>query len=145
MINKVDMKRWQLHLDVIERQGVTVARYAREQGLSKHTLYAARAMQRTGAAKKATRKQTMTQPGQAVQTRTTCGFTAVKLIAGASIPLLRQVAMQHQPAAPTLRAWLPNGTEVELACSRSDTALVRVMLDTLQGHAIKATQRQATP
>ena len=132
MGKQVDIKRWQAHLDAIERQGMTVARYAREQGISRHTLYAARAMQRSGAAKGVTRKQTNAQPGPAGQTRTTNGFTAVKLIAGAGMPPLRTAAMRQQPRAPMLRAWLPNGVEIELACSHGDTALVRVMLNALR-------------
>ena len=138
MGKQVDMKRWQGHLDAIERQGITVARYAREQGISRHTLYAARAMQRSGAAKGVTRKPTKAQPGAAGPTRTTNRFTAVKLIAGAGMPPLRTAARgqqptaEQQPIAPMLRAWLPNGVEIELGCSGSDTALVRVMLNTLR-------------
>ena len=114
MNNKVDLKRWQVHLDAIERQGITVAQYAREQGISRHTLYAARAMQRAGAEQKATNKQTMAQPGQPAQTSTANGFTEVKLIAGAGMPPQRTATLQRSVTAATLRAWLANGVEMYL-------------------------------
>jgi hypothetical protein len=40
-IPKVDLKRWQPHLQRARREGKSVAAYASEQGLSRHTLYAA--------------------------------------------------------------------------------------------------------
>ena len=38
---QVDLKRWRPHLRAAKAAGVTLAQYAREHGLSRHTLYAA--------------------------------------------------------------------------------------------------------
>lgn len=40
-MSQVDMKRWRPHLRAAKVAGVTLAQYARKQGLSRHTLYAA--------------------------------------------------------------------------------------------------------
>lgn len=39
---QVNLSRWRPHLEAIERTGVSVAHYAREHGLSRHSLYVAR-------------------------------------------------------------------------------------------------------
>ncbi|MCC6662301.1 MAG: hypothetical protein IT375_01095 [Polyangiaceae bacterium] len=38
---QVDMKKWRPHLRAAKAAGISLARYACEQGLSRHTLYAA--------------------------------------------------------------------------------------------------------
>jgi len=40
-MNQVDLKRWRPHLRAAKAAGATLAQYAREHGLSRHTLYAA--------------------------------------------------------------------------------------------------------
>lgn len=40
-MNQVNLKRWRPHLRAAKAAGVTLAQYARKQGLSRHTLYAA--------------------------------------------------------------------------------------------------------
>ncbi|MGH7423257.1 MAG: IS66 family insertion sequence element accessory protein TnpA [Candidatus Methylomirabilales bacterium] len=50
-MTRVNVERWRGHLAAAQRRGVTLAQYAREQGLSRHTLYAARQqLQREAAA-----------------------------------------------------------------------------------------------
>ena len=44
MIPQVKLSRWKPHLQAAARQGKTLAKYAREHGLSRYTLYAARQM-----------------------------------------------------------------------------------------------------
>lgn len=39
---EVNLDHWRGHLEAIEREGISVARYARKHNLSKHSLYMAR-------------------------------------------------------------------------------------------------------
>ena len=46
MANKVKLARWRKHLKRAAARGITLAQYARQNGLSRHTLYAASQQQR---------------------------------------------------------------------------------------------------
>jgi Transposase len=89
MTTRVNVARWRGHIEAAEAQGVTLAAYARQHGLSPHTLYAARQqMQREG--KAAAEAQHV--PGKAAP------FVAVRVA---------------PEALPSLRVRLPNGVAVE--------------------------------
>jgi len=92
-MTKVKLERWRAHLAAAREQGISIAHYAREHGLSRFTLYAAQRQARIeqlAAAKRSRRRDT-------------------SVVASAS-PFVRvEVA---RPAA-LLRARLPNGVELE--------------------------------
>jgi len=93
MTTLVNLERWRAHLTAARERGVSLARYAREHGLSRHTLYVARRqLQREagGATKRQGRGRRKVVP--------TSPFVAVQLAAG---------------TAPWLRVHLPNGVALE--------------------------------
>jgi hypothetical protein len=91
MTPKIDMARWLPHLKAAKRRGQSVAAYAAEHGLSRHTLYtAARVLRESGraAAGKPQRRA-----------EATAAFAAVRVAAPAA----------PHPGPVRLRAHLPNG------------------------------------
>lgn len=93
---QVNLKRWSAHLDAAKRQGKSVAAYAAEHGLSRHTLYAAARALRD-ASKPYTQKQTPTRGVKAEAS----AFSAVRI----SAPL---PTVGPEPAPRLMVQW-PNG------------------------------------
>ena len=60
MVNKVNLARWRKHLKRATARGITLAQYAREHGLSRHTRIASQ-QQRAGAAAERSQARTATQ------------------------------------------------------------------------------------
>ena len=129
MSTRVNMARWKPHLRAAQRQGKSLAQYAREHDLSPYSLYAARQMLLAGA------PRARSQPGPRLQSRpplrpplpTPSGFTAVKLLTTPAY------ASPLPGTAPSLRARLPNGIALELSCGGTDSALLKTMIDALTG------------
>ncbi len=89
MTTRVNVSRWAGHIEAARERGVTLAEYAREHGLSRHTLYVARQqMQREGKAAARVRRAP----------RKAAPFVAVRVA---------------PEALPSLRVRLPNGVAVE--------------------------------
>jgi transposase-like protein len=108
MTTRVNLDRWRTHVTAAQEQGVTLARYAREHGLSRHTLYVARKQLQSeggGVAKRQRRRRRKAARSSA--------FVAVQLAA----------------AAPLLRVRLPNGVALEL--SALDTSACAALLGLL--------------
>jgi hypothetical protein len=103
-MSQVDMKRWRPHLRAARVAGVTLAQYAREHGLSRHTLYAALRAERD-------RKDARAKP--LVRARTA---KRQLVLAGASafVP----VAVSATPLHVTVR--LLNGMAVECHAVQED-------------------------
>lgn len=100
MVRRVNLERWQPHVEEARRRGVTLKVYAAEQGLSLYSLYRASQVMRqasgqaVGAAKPAARK-----------------FAAVRVVtAGAS--------------ALRVAAQLPNGVSLQVEACAGDVARV---------------------
>ena len=91
-MTRVKLERWRAHLEAAREQGVSLARYAGEHGLSRHTLYAA---------------QRQARSEQRQPTRRSRRASA--LVPSAS-PFVR---VELASAAALLRARLPNGVELE--------------------------------
>jgi hypothetical protein len=92
-MRRVKAERWRVHLEAAREQGISLARYAREHGLSRFTLYAAQRQRRSEelAAAKRSRRQ------------------ASSVVRSAS-PFVR---VEVARAVALLRARLPNGVELE--------------------------------
>ena len=87
----VKLERWRGHLTAARKQGLSLARYAREHGISRYTLYAAqRQLRGAGEAKPVPRAARVSRRSP---------FVAVEVAPA--------------PTAP-LRARLPNGVELVL-------------------------------
>jgi hypothetical protein len=122
MSGKVKLERWKPHLAAAEREGKTLTAYARERGISRHTLYAAREMVRAQGEAKGERRLTAARrrwPRDAGP-----AFASVKVAA--------PVADSSTQAA-SLHAQLPNGVAVQVQCDVADTRLVITVLETLAG------------
>ncbi|MGH9575812.1 MAG: IS66 family insertion sequence element accessory protein TnpA [Terriglobales bacterium] len=91
-MTKVNVERWRGHLVAAQKRGVSLAQYARENGLSRHTLYAAR--------------QRLQREAAAAIKR---GGRGVGRARGAS-PF---VAVRVAPSVAVVRARLPNGVALE--------------------------------
>jgi len=104
---------WILHIEAAQREGKMLSVYAREHGLSAHSLYKARRRMRESANTVET-----TQP---MTSESISPFTEVKLGASPGV------------AAPRARLWahLPNGVNVEFLCTNADVELLVAMMDSL--------------
>ena len=105
MKSKINIARWQPHLAAAERGGQTVAAYAAEHGLSRHTLYAASKALREGGHRgdgKARRRK-----------KAAPAFAAVRMAATQS----------PQAEVSRLRAQLPNGVVLHFEGAGSPTQL----------------------
>ena len=91
MTTRVNLERWRGHIQAAAKRGGTLADYAREHGLSRHTLYVARQQMRREAV------------GAPMRTRGRQRVTA-------AAPF---VPVRVVPDAVSLRARLPNGVAVE--------------------------------
>jgi len=104
MSGKVNLDRWSAHVAAAKREGKTLTQYARERGVSRHTLYAARQMLRgvrgtPGVERRARVLRAISKPVA------NAAFAAVKLSG---------LCRGSGGSAPRLRAQLPNGVRLEL-------------------------------
>lgn len=122
MSGKVDLDRWSPHLAAAKREGKSLTQYAREHGLSRHTLYAARQMLRGVDGEPGARRR----PRVARRTKQLppSAFAAVKLSALCAPP---------GASAPRLRAQLPNGLRLELTCGGAEAGLLATVIEALAG------------
>jgi hypothetical protein len=116
-----NLARWQPHLEAAKREGKTLKDYAAEHGISRHTLYGARQVQR------------LVQSGGRLNARAG-GNGSAKPIAKSSFSAVRVVSGggKTAPAKASLRmrAHLPNGVMLEWQSS-ADTALMAKLIGTL--------------
>lgn len=112
MTPRMNLARWLPHLAAARRQGKTVAAYAAEHGLSRHTLYtAARVARATGA-------KSPSQANAARRRETSpSAFAAVRLVAPLAAPEL----------PPRLQAHLPNGVVLRLEGAASAPQLAALV------------------
>lgn len=104
MVNKVNLQRWRKHLKRAAARGITLAQYARETGVSRHTLYAASQQQRA----EAVAERVEVNPGLPRQGRATrSAFIAVRLPEIGSAP-----ERMTGNGAAVLQARLPNGVQI---------------------------------
>jgi transposase-like protein len=99
-MTRVNVERWRKHVTAQHASGMTVAQYAQEHGLSRHTLYVAR--RQVAAARKMPTK----------------GSVSATSAAAKAAPF---VAVRVTSSPVTLRASLPNGVALEFAQMEADT------------------------
>lgn len=119
MTGKVNLGRWSPHLAAAQREGKSLKQYARERGLSAHTLYAARQMLPRGERARGASRISRLAPKRTLPIAS--AFTAVK------------IATPMSAAAPRLQAQLPNGVRLELVWSGAETALLTAAIEALAG------------
>ena len=106
MVNKVNLLRWGGHLARAKAKGITLAQYARENGLSRHTLYAASQQQRAQAAvQRIEVRPGLPRKGQAPRG----AFIAVRLPEIAEVP-----ERTADRGVAVLQARLPNGVHIDI-------------------------------
>ncbi|MBC8120192.1 MAG: hypothetical protein H7X75_11520 [Burkholderiaceae bacterium] len=91
-MTRVKLERWLGHLSAARERGVSLAHYAREHRVSRHTLYAAQRQWQSEQAATAKRGRRAAPGGARVSSF---------------------VAVQVMPAASAVRARLPNGVQLE--------------------------------
>lgn len=82
---QVSIERWRSHVEAAAKAGVTLAQYAREHGLSRHTLYAARQAMKTRDEKESGKRGT----------RRTKAFVPVRVSAPATAPIAFSVRLAN--------------------------------------------------
>ena len=134
MSGKVDLDRWGPHLRAARASGKTLTEYARDQGLSRHTLYAARQRLRKaeGAGMVPGARRLMRRPAH-THTKLPSAFASVRVLAPASAAAHSAPMPSGSPIPPRLRAQLLNGVAIEVQCSSADTALVAAVICALGG------------
>ena len=121
MANKVNLARWRKHLKRAAARGITLAQYAREHGLSRHTLYAASQQQRAGAAaERSQAKPGLQRKGKASRS----AFIAVCLPEAQSAPERAGEQIGSKGAA-VLQARLPNGVQIGIEVSSIEADAAR--------------------
>ena len=123
MSGKVNLDRWSPHLAAAKREGKTLTQYARERGLSRHTLYAARQMLRGVRGKPGVERRPRVLRAIAKPVADSA-FAAVKL-SGLCAP--------SGGSAPRLRAQLPNGVRLELTWGGAAAGLLAAAIEALAG------------
>lgn len=104
MVNKVNLQRWRKHLKCAAVRGITLAQYARENGLSRHTLYAASQQQRAEQQPEHSEaKSALTRKGRAQRS----AFIAVRLPEVGCAP-----ERIESNGTTVLQARLPNGVQI---------------------------------
>lgn len=104
MVNKVNLQRWRKHLSRAAKRGITLTQYARENGLSRHTLYAASQQQRAEQrADRGQAKPALTRKGKTPRS----AFIAVRLPEVTGAP-----ERMTGSGAAVLQARLPNGVQI---------------------------------
>jgi hypothetical protein len=111
---KVNVERWRAHVEAAVASGQSLAGYAREQGLSRHTLYAAQGLMRRS---KATGDSAARSKGRRKPERAAGLSTAF-------VPVAVPVGMK-------LMVQLPNG--VQLQCEAAAGEALRILLNELAG------------
>lgn len=102
MTRRVDLNRWQPHVEEARRRGVTLKAYAAEQGLSLYSLYRASQVMRAGGA----------TPESAQPKKPSSKFAAVRVVTpAAAIPL-------------RVNARLPNGVSLHVDVGGGELAAV---------------------
>ena len=91
MTTRVNLERWRGHIEAAAKRGGTLADYAREHGLSRHTLYVARQQMQ---------REAVLAPAQ----------TPTRRRAAPAAPF---VAVRVAQDAAALRVRLPNGVAIE--------------------------------
>ncbi len=119
MSGKVNVGRWSPHLVAAQREGKSLKQYARERGLSAHTLYAARQMLPRGERARGTGRISRLEPKRALSMPS--AFASVRIAAPMS------------GLAPRLQAQLPNGVRLELVWNAGETELLTAALEALAG------------
>ena len=113
MANKVNLARWRKHLKRAAARGVTLAQYAREHGLSRHTLYAASQQRRA----EAVAERIEAKPGlQRKDGTARSAFIAVRLPEAQSA-LERAGEQIGSKGTTVLQARLPNGVQIGIEVS----------------------------
>ncbi len=134
MSGKVDLDRWGPHLRAAHLAGKTLTQYARERGLSRHTLYAARQMlSKPGNAGNAAGARRRMRRPVGVRTPLPAAFAPVRVLAPASAAAHSAPMPSWSPVTPRLRAQLLNGVAIEVQCASADTALVAAVICSLAG------------
>jgi hypothetical protein len=123
MSGKVNLDRWTPHLAAARREGKTLTQYARERGLSRHTLYAARQMLRGVRGRPGVKRRPRVLRAISKPVADSA-FAAVKL-SGLCTP--------SGGAAPRLRAQLPNGVRLELTWGGAEAGLLAAAIQALSG------------
>jgi len=123
MSGKVNLDRWTPHLAAARREGKTLAKYARNRGLSPHTLYAARQMLRRLNGKPAAERWPRA-PRAANKLVPDSPFATVKLSAPSAA---------LRGSAPRLQARLANGVMLELTWGGADAPLLAAAIQALAG------------
>jgi hypothetical protein len=120
MSGQVNLDRWYPHLAAAKREGKTLSEYAREKGVSAHTLYAARQMLRRLEGE----PKLLPKPRVARKTRllAPAAFAAVTLA---------QPSVVRGDSAAQLRIQLPSGARLELMSV--DAALLGAAIAALKG------------
>lgn len=121
MSGKVNLDRWGPHLQAARREGKSLTEYARDRGLSRHTLYAARQMLRSMGGTPCVEPRSRA-PRSMNKARLQPAFAAVKLLASDT---------PAGVAAAQLRAQLPNGVKLELVSA--DAPLLAAAINALAG------------
>ena len=104
MVNKVNLQRWRKHLKRATARGITLAQYARENDLSRHTLYAASQQRRA----ELVTEQVEVRPVSPRKGKTPrSAFIAVRLPEVAGAP--ERIGSN---GVAVLQARLPNGVQI---------------------------------
>ena len=121
MANKVNLARWRKHLKRAASRGITLAQYAREHGLSRHTLYAASQQRRA----EAVAERSQAKPGlQRKDGTARSAFIAVRLPEAQSA-LERAGEQIGSKGAAVLQARLPNGVQIGIEVSSIEAGAAR--------------------
>lgn len=123
MSGKVNLDRWSPHLAAAKREGKTLTQYARERGLSRHTLYAARQMLRGVRGKPGVKRRPRVLRAISKPVADSA-FAAVKLSG---------LCTRSGGSAPRLRAQLPNGVRLELTWGGAEAGLLAAAIQALSG------------
>ena len=109
MTRRVDLTRWQPHVEEARRRGVTLKAYAAEQGVSVNSLYRASQVLRQGSG----------QPTSEPQNPAAKRFARVRVVPAATAVPLRVMAQ------------LPNGVSLHVEAVGGDVAAVIAALAAL--------------
>jgi hypothetical protein len=102
MTRRVDLNRWQPHIEEARRRGVSLKAYAAEQGVSLYSLYRASQVLRAGGA----------APEAARAKKPSSKFAAVRVVTPAAATSLR------------VNAHLPNGVSLQVDVGGGELAAV---------------------
>ena len=105
MSGRVNLDRWRPHLAAARREGVSLAQYAKDHGLSRYTLYAAHEMLRKGSGNALPARRSVVSQGNGKLMPSSSSFAPVKLVT---------LDAPRRGPITQLRARLPNGVRVEL-------------------------------